>query len=100
MQFVIGGIVVLVVAFLDWRSKKNTDPVEQACASEIGALFKSNRDPAPQAIADIFVKHNIPRSQCPRVGRMVIAQLNKNGLEPDDSRIAMIKVREAYTRVP
>ena len=31
---------------------------------------------------------------------MVIAQLNKNGLEPDDSRIAMIKAREAYTRVP
>jgi hypothetical protein len=100
MQFVIGGIFVLIVAFLVWRSKNNIDPVEQACASEIGALFKSNRDPAPQAIADIFMKHNIPRSQCPRVGRMVIAQLNKNGLEPDDSRIAMIKVREAYTRVP
>ena len=36
MQFVIGGIFVLIVAFLVWRSKKNTDPIDQACASEIG----------------------------------------------------------------
>ena len=100
MKFLIVAMFVVIVGFLVWRSKQNTDPTEQACARDIGALLKSNRDAEPQAIADVFVKHGIPRSQCSSVGRMVMGQLSKNGLEPDDSRIAMIKVRDAYSWVP
>jgi len=34
------------------------------------------------------------------VGRMVMPQLAKQGLEPDDARIAMDRVRIAYSQVP
>ncbi|KEF31295.1 hypothetical protein D777_01644 [Marinobacter nitratireducens] len=100
MKFLIIGVFVIIAGALILRSMKNTDPVQQACAREIGALFRSAKDVKPQAIADVFIKHGIPRSQCPSVGKMVIGQLHKHGLEPDDSRIAMITVREAYSLVP
>ncbi len=100
MKFLIVGIFAVIVGCLIWRRKQNTDPAEQACAREIGDLLKSNPDAEPQSIANIFVKHEIARSRCQGVGRMVMPQLRKNGLNPDDSRIAMIRVKAAYSPVP
>lgn len=99
MKFLIVGMFVVVVGFLIWRARQNIDPKEQTCAREIGELLKSNPNAEPQFIANVFEKHNIPRSRCKSIGRMVMPQLAKQGLEPDDARIAMERVRAAYSRV-
>ena len=99
MKFLIIGLFAAIVAFLIWRSKQNTDPNEQACAIEIGKLLKFNPDAKPQAIADVFIKHGIDRSHCQNVGTMVMPQLRKHGLKPEDARIVMGQVRAAYTLV-
>jgi hypothetical protein len=63
-------------------------------------FLKSNPNAEPQPIADVLEKHNISRSQCKSVGRLVMPQLAKQGLEPDDARIAMDRLRTAYSKVP
>ncbi len=100
MNFLIAVIFAVIVGFLIWRSKRTTDPVEQACAIEIGALLKSDPDARPKAVADIFVKHGIARPRCQYVGRMVMPQLRKNGLNPGDAMLTMSRVKEAYPLVP
>lgn len=100
MKYLIIGIFVVVVACLVWRSKQTIDPVEQACAREIGDLLKSNPDVQSQAIADIFVKHGVDRSRCSGVGSMVMPQLRKHGMKPEDAKIAMISVKAACPLVP
>lgn len=100
MKYLIVGIFVVVVVCLVWRSKQSIDPVEQACAREIGDLLKSDLDTRPDAIADIFVKHGIVRSRCQNVSRMVMPQLRKHGLKPEDAKIAMISVTAACPLVP
>jgi hypothetical protein len=100
MKFLIIGIFAAIVAFLIWRSKQNTDPNEQACAIEIGNLLKAHPDAQPQAIADVFKKHGIDQSRCKDVGAMVMPQLRKQGLKPEDARILMGQVRGAYPLVP
>ena len=100
MKFLIIGIFAAIVAFLIWRSTQNTDPNEQACAIEIGNLLKAHPDAQPQAIADVFKKHVIDQSQCKHVGAMVMPQLRKQGLKPEDARILMGQVRGAYPLVP
>ena len=100
MEFLIIVIFAVVVGAMVWRSKWNQNPAEQACAKEIGALLSSNPDAEPRLVANIFVKHEIARSRCQGVGRMVMPQLRKHGLNPEDSKIAMIQVRAAYALVP
>ena len=100
MKFLIIGIFAAIVAFLIWRSKQNTDPNEQACAIEIGNLLKAHPDAQPQAIADVFKKHGIDHYCCQKVGTMVMPQLRKQGLKPEDARIVMGQVRAAYPLVP
>lgn len=100
MKFLIVGIFAVIVGFLIWRSKQNTDPAEQACAIEIGDLLKADPDPGPQAIADIFAKHGVDRTRCQGVGRLVMPQLRRNGLSPEDAMLTMSKVKAAYPRVP
>lgn len=99
-ELLIVGVFVILVAVAVWWNKQNTDPAEQACAREIGALLKADRDAKPQAIADVFSKHGIARSRCKQVGRLVMPQLRKHGLNPEDAKIAMIQVRAAYSLVP
>jgi len=99
MEFVIVVGFLSLVGVAIWWNKQNTNPAEQACAREIGALLKADRDAKPQAIAEVFRKHGIARSRCPQVGRLVMPQLRKNGLNPEDSKIAMIQVRAAYSLV-
>tara|TARA_R100000789_G_scaffold89623_2_gene86769 strand:+ start:625 stop:927 length:303 start_codon:yes stop_codon:yes gene_type:complete len=99
MKFLIIGVFVAIVAVLIWRSKQNTAPEEQACAIDIGSLVKANPDVQPQAIADVFQKHGIDSSRCQKVGAMVMPQLRKQGLKPEDARIAMGQVRAAYPLV-
>ncbi|BFN13362.1 hypothetical protein DET61_12244 [Marinobacter nauticus] len=100
MKFLIIGVFVAIVAVLIWRSKQNTAPEEQACAIDIGNLLKANPDVQPQAIADVFQKHGIDSSRCQKVGAMVMPQLRKQGLKPEDARIVMRQVRAAYPLVP
>ena len=100
MEFLIIGVFAAIFAFLIWRSKQNTDPKVQACAIEIGNLLKVNPDAQAQAIADIFKKHGIDHSRCQKVGAMVMPQLRKQGLKPEDARILMDQVRAAYPLVP
>ena len=99
MKFLILAIFSAIAAFLIWRSKQNTDPTEQACAIEIGNLLKANPDASPKAMADVFMKHGIDPSRCKNVGAMVMPQLRKNGLKPEDARIVMGQVRAAYPLV-
>ncbi|WP_417521777.1 hypothetical protein [Marinobacter sp.] len=99
MKFLILAIFATITAFLIWRAKQNTDPTEQACAIEIGKLLKANPDASPQAIADVFTKHGIDPSRCKNVGAMVMPQLRKYGLKPEDARIVMGQVRAAYPLV-
>ncbi|WP_323751452.1 hypothetical protein [Marinobacter sp.] len=99
MKFLILAIFAAITAFLIWRSKQSTDPNEQACTIEIGNLLKANPDAKPQAIADIFMKHSIDPSRCQNVGAMVMPQLRKIGLKPEDARIVMGQVRAAYPLV-
>src|SRR5690554_8081684 len=87
MKFLIIGVFAAIVAVLIWRSKQNTAPEEQACAIEIGNLLKTHPDAQPQAIADVFKKHGIDQSRCKEVGAMVMPQLRKHGLKPEDARI-------------
>ena len=100
MKFLIVGIFAAIVAFLIWRSKQNTASEEQACAIDIGKLLKTNPDAQPQAIADVFQKYGIDQSRCKAVGAMVMPQLRKQGLKPEDARIVMRQVRAAYPLVP
>ncbi len=100
MKFLIIGVFVAIVAVLIWRSKQNTAPEEQACAIDIGNLLKANPDVQPQAIADVFQKYGIDQSRCKAVGAMVMPQLRKQGLKPEDARIVMRQVRAAYPLVP
>lgn len=100
MKFLIIGVFATIVAVLIWRSKQNTAPEEQACAIDIGNLLKANPDVQPQAIADVFQKHGIDSSRCQKVGAMVMPQLRKQGLKPEDARIMMGQVRAAYPLVP
>ena len=100
MKFLIIGLFAAIVAFLIWRSKQNTAPEEQACAIDIGNLLKAHPDAQPQAIADVFKKHGIDQSRCKHVGAMVMPQLRKQGLKPEDARILMGQVRAAYPLVP
>lgn len=99
MEFVIVVGFLSLVGVAIWWNKQNTNPAEQACAREIGALLKADRDAKPQAIADVFSKHGIARSRFKQVGRLVMPQLRKNDLNPEDSKIAMIQVRAAYSLV-
>lgn len=100
MKFLIIGVFAAIVAFLIWRSKQNADPKVQVCAIEIGNLLKANPDAQPQAIADVITKHGIDRSRCNKVGAMVMPQLRKHGLKPEDARMMMGQVRAAYPLVP
>lgn len=100
MKFLVIGVFATIVAVLIWRSKQNTAPEEQACAIDIGNLLKANPDVQPQAIADVFQKHGIDSSRCQKVGAMVMPQLRKQGLKPEDARIMMGQVRAAYPLVP
>ncbi|PCM44891.1 hypothetical protein [Marinobacter sp. ANT_B65] len=99
MKFLILAIFAAIAAFLIWRSKQNADPTEHACAIEICKLLKANPDASPQVIADEFMKHGIDPSRCKNVGAMVMPQLRKNGLKPEDARIVMGQVRAAYSLV-
>src|SRR5690606_41760028 len=63
-------------------------------------ILKANPDVQPQAIADVFQKHGIDSSRCQKVGAMVMPQLRKQGLKPEDARIVMRQVRAAYPLVP
>ena len=100
MKFLIIGVFAAIVAFLIWRSKQNAAPEEQTCAIEIGNLLKTHPDAQPQAIADVFKKHGIDHYCCQKVGTMVMPQLRKQGLKPEDARIVMGQVRAAYPLVP
>ena len=100
MKFLVIGVFATIVAVLIWRSKQNTAPEEQACAIDIGNLLKANPDVQSQAIADVFQKHGIDSSRCQKVGAMVMPQLRKQGLKPEDARIMMGQVRAAYPLVP
>jgi len=100
MNYLIVAIVAVVVGFLIWRSKQSTAPAEQACAREIGDLLKSHPGADPQSVANLLVQHEIARSRCRSVGRMVMPHLRRNGLKPEDARIAMQQVRAAYPLVP
>lgn len=100
MKLLVIVLFVAIFGFVIWRSKQNTDPAEQACARDIGQLLKSNPDADSQSIADVFVKHGVVRARCPQVGRMVMPQLRKHGLKPEDAKIAMIQVKAAYSLVP
>ena len=100
MKFLIIDVFAAIVAVLIWRSKQNTAPEEQACAIDIGNLLKANPDVQPQAIADVFQKHGIDSSRCQKVGAMVMPQLRKHGLKPEDARIVMGQVRAPYPFVP
>lgn len=93
-------VVFAVIGLLVWNSKKNIDPAEQACAREIADLLRSDPDVQPRAIADIFVKHGVDPARTQSVGRMVMPQLRKHGLKPEDAKIAMIQVKAAYPLVP
>lgn len=99
MKFLILAVFVVIVGFLVWRSKQTTDPAEQACARQIGELLKSNPEAGPESVVDVFEKHGISRSRCPSVGRLVMPQLAQQGFAPEDARIAMGRVRAAYSRV-
>lgn len=48
----------------------------------------------------MFVNHKIDLSRRQSVGAMVMPQLRKNGLKPEDAQIAMIRVKKAYHLVP
>ena len=98
MKFLVIGVFATIVAVLIWRSKQNTAPEEQACAIDIGNLLKANPDVQPQAIADVFQKHGIDSSRCQKVGAMVMPQLRKQGLKPEDARIGC--AGERPTRCP
>ena len=100
MKYLIVIAFVLIAVFLIRRSKQTTNPAEQDCAREIGELIKSNPDAEPQVIAEVFAKHEITPSRCQSVGAMVMPQLRKQGLKAEDARIAMIRVRAAYPKVP
>ena len=100
MEVLIIVIFVVVVLFLIYRSKKNIHPAEQACAKEIGSLLKSDPDADTRTIADVFSRHQIDQSRCSRVGAMVMPQLRKNGFKPEDARVAMTRVKKAYSLVP
>lgn len=100
MKFLIVGVIAVIAGFLIWRSKQGIDPAELVCAREIGDLLNLNRDAEPRSIANIFVKHGIGGARCQSVGRLVMPQLRKHGLNPEDSKIAMIQVKAAYSLVP
>lgn len=100
MKFLIIVIFLVIVGFAIRRRQQNTDPADQACAIAIGDLLKADPDAGPQAIADIFAKHGIARSRCQNVGRLVMPQLRKHGLSPEDAMLTMSKVKAAYPRVP
>lgn len=99
MTFVIVGVFIIVVGFLIWRSKQNIDPAEQACAREIGDLLGSDPNAELQSIAEVFDRHGISAPRCKNVGRMVMPQLARRGLCPDNARLAMNRVRAAYSKV-
>ncbi|MGC8120188.1 hypothetical protein [Marinobacter sp. VGCF2001] len=99
MKFLIIAVFAAIAAFLIWRSKQNTAPEERACAIDIGNLLKAHPEAQPQAIADVFKQHGIDPSRCQQVGAMVMPQLRKQGLKPEDARIVMGQVRAAYPLV-
>lgn len=99
MDYLLVGIIVIIAALLIWWSKQSANPADEACAREIGDLLKSNPDADPQSIANLLEQHEIDRSRCHSVGRMVMPQLRKNGLKPEDARLAMRRVRAAFSLV-
>ncbi|MEC7816014.1 MAG: hypothetical protein VX939_07060 [Pseudomonadota bacterium] len=96
MKYLIIGLFIVVSVFLIRRSKQTTDPIEQACAREIGELIKRDPDAVASEISAIFEKHGIAASRCKNVGAMVMPQLRKQGLRAENARIAMIRVRAGY----
>lgn len=99
MKLLIVGLFAAIVAFLIWHNKQTINPNEQACAIEIGNLLKADPEAKPQAIADVFIKYGIDRSRSGTVGSLVMPQLRKNGLKPEDARIVMERVRAAYALI-
>lgn len=100
MKYLIVIAFVIIAMFLVRRSKHTANLAEQDCAREIGELIKSNPDAEPQVIAEVFAKHGVTPSRCQTVGAMVMPQLRKQGLKAEDARVAMIRVRAAYPKVP
>ncbi|WP_100637785.1 hypothetical protein [Marinobacter salexigens] len=99
MKFMIAAVFIAVAGVLIWHTKQNLNPVEHACAKEIGDLLDASPDAEPQSIANIFKKHGIPQSRTDKVGAMVMAQLKKHGMKSEDARIVMAQVRAAYSLI-
>ncbi|MGF2685858.1 hypothetical protein ACQUWM_05110 [Marinobacter sp. DUT-3] len=92
--------VFIVLVFLAFRSNRNKDPAKQSCANDIGQLIRKDRNATPEDIAKVFVRHKIIRSESSKVGRLVMPQLMKIGLEAEDATMIMHQVRQAYAFVP
>ncbi|AZT83608.1 hypothetical protein EHN06_08685 [Marinobacter sp. NP-4(2019)] len=99
MKFLFVALFITAV-FLVVRMARKQDPVKQACANEIGQLIRKDRNANPKDIAQVFIRHKVSRSETSKVGRLVMPQLMKVGLEPDEATMVMHQVREAYNFVP
>ncbi|MDX1597477.1 MAG: hypothetical protein R3295_02340 [Marinobacter sp.] len=96
--FVAAAFIALVLLAL--RNVRNTDPAKQSCANDIGQLIRQDRNATPEDIAKVFVRHKITRSDSSKVGRLVMPQLMKIGLESEEAMMIMHQVRAAYGFVP
>lgn len=100
MEFVIVAGFLALLGLAAWWHKRHADPAEQACARDIGALLAEDRDASSKAIAEVFTQHGVVKSRCPQIGRLVMPQLRKRGLNPEEARMVMRQVRAAYALVP
>ncbi|MFL1465988.1 hypothetical protein [Marinobacter sp. HN1S83] len=100
MKYLFVAAVFIVLVFLAFRSNRNKDPAKQSCANDIGQLIRKDRNATPEDIAQVFVRYKITRPDTSKVGRLVMPQLMKIGLEAEEAMMIMHQVRQAYAFVP
>lgn len=100
MTYLFVAAVFIALVLLAFRSARNTDPAKQSCANDIGQLIRKDRNATPEDIAQVFVRHKITRPDSSQVGRLVMPQLMKIGLESEEAMMIMHQVRQAYAFVP
>lgn len=100
MTYLFVAAVFIALVLLALRNARNTDPAKQSCANDIGQLIRKDRNATPEDIAQVFARYKIPRSDSSKVGRLVMPQLMKIGLEAEEAMMIMHQVRAAYSFVP
>lgn len=92
---IIAIVAALVIGLLIFNSMRNADPEAQACAQDIVALLKQNRDAKAADYADVLKRHGRNASNAGEVLKLIKPKLIQAGIRKEDQLDVLTEIRKA-----